>query len=124
MKLYAIDDSTTLDALDNWGKFSAIGAEDLGGDVEAFGRMTLGAPGDATSAGYFGTRRGSFRLHYPFTEQATLLSGEVRMVNEQSGEQFHFRAGDSWLIAQGTITRWEVLSDDFVKHYLAVASSQ
>ncbi|AUH02089.1 cupin domain-containing protein [Pectobacteriaceae bacterium CE70] len=122
MSLTAIKHDLTLQDLDSWGKFSAIGAEDLGGDVDAFGRMTLGAPTDPVSAGYFGTPHGTYRLRYPFTEQATLLSGEIIMTNEDTGDVFHFKSGDSWLITQGTTTKWQVVSQSFVKHYLAIVT--
>ncbi|RYC48011.1 cupin domain-containing protein [Pectobacterium zantedeschiae] len=123
MSLTKINNGVTLQQLESWGKFTAIGAEDLGGDVEAFGQMTLGTPIDPVSAGYFGTTQGAFRLVYPFTEQATLLTGEVIMVNDDTGESFHFHAGDTWLITQGTTTTWTVTSASFVKHYFAIASA-
>nr|WP_253958805.1 cupin domain-containing protein [Paraburkholderia fungorum] len=99
---------------------SDLGGQILeGGDVAAFGRMTHGAPTDPVSAAYFGTTKGKFRLVYPFSEQATVVEGEVRITDESTGETRSFKAGDSWFVAKGTSTVWEVVSDGFVKHYLA-----
>lgn len=122
MSLTFINRNTVLADLDAWGSFSKLGAEIIeGGDVQAFGKQTHGAPTDAVSAGYFGTTQGKYRLVYPFSEQATLLQGELRITDEANGQVSHFKAGDSWFVTKGTATVWEVLSDGFTKHYLAVA---
>ncbi|NIE63637.1 cupin domain-containing protein [Burkholderia sp. Ax-1719] len=122
MSLTAIQQGIQLSDLEAWGKLSDLGAQILeGGDIGAFGKMTHGAPTDAVSAAYFGTNQGKFRLVYPFSEQATVVQGEVRLTDESSGETRTFKAGDSWFVTKGTSTVWEVLSDGFVKHYLAFA---
>jgi uncharacterized protein len=122
VSLTAIQQGTQLSDLEAWGKLSDLGAQILeGGDIGAFGKMTHGAPTDAVSAAYFGTNQGKFRLVYPFSEQATVVQGEVRLTDESTGETRTFKAGDSWFVTKGTSTVWEVLSDGFVKHYLAFA---
>jgi uncharacterized protein len=122
MSLTFINRGTTLNDLDAWGSFSNLGAEIIeGGDVQAFGKMTHGAPTDAVSAGYFGSTQGKYRLVYPFSEQATLLQGELRITDESTGQVSHFKTGDSWFVTKGTSTLWEVLSDGFTKHYLSFA---
>ena len=121
MSLTTIQQGINISALDAWGKLSDLGAQILeGGDVAAFGKMTYGAPTDPVSAGYFGTTKGRFRLVYPFSEQATVVAGEVRITDESTGETNTFKAGDSWFVQKGTSTVWEVVSDGFVKHYFAV----
>lgn len=122
MSLTTIEQGIKISALDAWGKLSDIGGQILeGGEVAAFGKMTHGAPTDPVSAGYFGTTKGKFRLVYPFSEQATVVEGEVRITDESTGETNTFKAGDSWFVKKGTSTVWEVVSDGFVKHYFAVA---
>jgi uncharacterized cupin superfamily protein len=38
--------------------------------------MTHGAPTDPVSSAYFGTTQGKFRMVYPFSEQAVIVTGE------------------------------------------------
>ncbi|WP_028224068.1 cupin domain-containing protein [Paraburkholderia ferrariae] len=120
MSFTFINRNTAIADLDAWGSFSELGAEIIeGGDVQAFGKSTFGAPTDPVSAGYFGTSKGKYRLVYPFSEQATLLQGELRITDEITGRVSHFSAGDSWFVTRGTSTVWEVLSEGFTKHYLS-----
>lgn len=122
MSLTAIQFGTKLSQLESWGSLTGIGGEILdGGDVQAFGKMTHGAPTDAVSAGYFGTAKGKFRLVYPFSEQATIVTGEVRITDESTSEAREYKAGDTWFVTKGTSTVWEVLGDEVVKHYLVFA---
>ncbi|AZV94980.1 cupin domain-containing protein [Kerstersia gyiorum] len=120
MALTPLQQGTTIKELDSWGSLTGIGGEILeGGDIQAYGKMTHGAPTDAISAGYFGTGKGKYRLVYPFNEQATILQGEVRITDESTGESKLYRTGDSWFVTKGTSTVWEVLSDGYTKHYLS-----
>lgn len=122
MSLTIIDRNMTIVHLHPWGSLSKLGAEILeGGDVQAYGDATHGEPTDPINAGYFGTSKGTYRLVYPFSEQATILQGEVRITDESTGQSALFRTGDSWFVEKGTPTLWEVLSDGFTKHYLAFA---
>ena len=68
----------------------------------------------------FGTTAGKFRMTYPFSEQATVVSGEVRLTDESTGQSTLYKAGDSWFVTKGTPVLWEVVSESFVKHYFAV----
>jgi len=120
MSLTPLQNGITLDQLDSWGSVTGLGSETIGGDVTAYGRMTHGAPTDPISAAYFGTNKGKFRMTYPFSEQATLLSGELLLTDESTGVTTRFKAGDSWFVEKGTPVLWDVVSDaGFVKHYLA-----
>lgn len=76
MAITVIRHGITLDELDAWGSVADLGSEILEGEVKAFGKMTAGAPTDPVSAAYFGTTAGKFRMTYPFSEQATVVSGE------------------------------------------------
>jgi|GEM_PF-133270 len=123
MSLIPLTNAITLDKLDNWGSITQLGFEIIeGSDITAFGKMTHGAPTDAISAAYFGTSKGKFRMVYPFSEQATIMSGEVLLTDESSGISTRFQPGDSWFVHKGTPVLWEIISDNgFVKHYLAFA---
>lgn len=122
MSLVDIRKGVAISELDSWGSLAAMGGEILeGGDVQAFGKFTHGGPTDAISAAYFGTSKGKYRLVYPFNEQATLVTGELKIVDESTGETHHYKAGDSWFVTKGTSTLWEVIGDSFTKHYLAFA---
>ena len=115
-----IKQGTTLNELDAWGTVADLGSEILEGEVRAFGKMTYGAPTDAISSAYFGTTQGKFRMVYPFNEQATVVFGEVILTDEATGQSTHYKAGDSWFVTKGTTVLWDVLSDSFTKHYMAV----
>jgi len=120
MSMTPLKTGTTLDELASWGSVTDLGFEILEGDVTAYGKMTFGAPTDPISAAYFGTNKGKFRMTYPFSEQATVLSGELLLTDASTGITTRYRAGESWFVEKGTTITWDVLSDTgFVKHYLA-----
>ncbi|EGY52293.1 cupin domain-containing protein [Neisseria shayeganii] len=120
MSLTPLKKGITLQELDLIGPLTVLGGEILeGGEVKAYAKGTYGDPGAPISAGYFGTDKGRYRLVYPFSEQATIMQGEVRITDESTGETHHFKAGDSWFITKGTSTVWEVLTDNYTKHYLS-----
>ncbi|WP_111892401.1 cupin domain-containing protein [Acinetobacter sp. MB5] len=115
-----INPQVQLEDLDAWGQITDLGGELLAEhNVDIFGKMTLGAPTDAISAGYFGTKQGKYRLVYPFSEQAVIVAGELSITDESTGETHNYKAGDFFVAAKGTSTVWEVKSDFFIKHYFA-----
>ena len=120
MALVTLKKDIQLSELDAWGTVADLGSEILAGELKAFGKMTFGAPTDKVSSAYFGTTQGKFRMVYPFHEQATVVTGEVRLTDESSGQTTTYKAGDSWFVTKGTPVLWEVLSASFVKHYFAV----
>lgn len=120
MPITALKKDVQLSELDAWGTVADLGSEILEGEVEAFGKMTFGAPTDAVSSAYFGTTQGKFRMVYPFSEHATVLTGEVLLTDESSGLSTRYKAGDSWFVTKGTPVLWEIVSESFVKHYFAV----
>lgn len=102
------------------GSVANLGATVEAGDVQAFALGTFGGPTDPVSAGYFGATRGTFRMTYPFNEQATVVQGSVRLTDVAAGTSVTYDVGDSWFVTQGTEVLWEIQSDFFVKHYFAV----
>ena len=121
MTLTPLKHDIQLSELDAWGTVTDLGSQLLEGDGKAFGKMTFGTLTDPVSSAYFGTTQGKFRMVYPFTEQATVVTGEVLLTDETSGQQTHFKAGDSWFVTKGTAVLWEIVSPSFVKHYFAFA---
>lgn len=116
-----IEQGITTADLESIGTVAVLGASILEGEARAFVKPTLGGPEDAINAGYFGVDKCKFRMVYPFTEQACVVSGEVVLTNENTGERVHYKPGDSWLFEKGTPVLWDVRTDDFVKHYLAAS---
>ncbi len=121
MAITVIRHGITLDELDAWGSVADLGSEILEGEVKAFGKMTAGAPTDPVSAAYFGTTAGKFRMTYPFSEQATVVSGEVRLTDESTGQSTPLQGRRQLVRQQGHPVLWEVADGGFVKHYYAVA---
>ncbi|MFO3705083.1 cupin domain-containing protein [Xanthomonas codiaei] len=121
MTFTPIKHALSLDELDDWGKVTYLGTQMLGDELKAYGRMTHGAPTDPVGAAYFGTTKGRFRMTYPFSEQATVVLGEVLMTDESTGITHHLKSGDSWFVEKGTPMLWDIVSDaGFIKHYFAV----
>lgn len=114
-----IEQNITLEELDSWGTVVDLGSELLEGDGKAFGRFTVGNPELPINGGYFGVTKSTFRMTYPFSEQATIVTGQLTLTNEETGEKWVLNEGDSWVIEKGTSLLWEVNSDFFVKHYLS-----
>ncbi|MCE1114436.1 MULTISPECIES: cupin domain-containing protein [Pseudomonas] len=121
MTLTAVRQGVQLSELDAWGTVADLGSTILEGEVKCYGKMTHGAPTDPVSSAYFGTTQGKFRMVYPFSEQAVIVTGEIQLTDESTGQVTRYKAGDAWFVAKGTPVLWEVLSETFVKHYLAVA---
>jgi len=118
MSLQSLSTALTLADLLPIGTVADLGSTILEGEVKAYFRPTLASPSDPVHAGYFGASRGKFRMIYPFTEQATVIVGEVTMTDEITGKISHYKAGESWLVLKGTPVLWDIQSDTFIKHYL------
>ncbi|NWE37669.1 cupin domain-containing protein, partial [Pseudomonas gingeri] len=102
MTLVTVKKDIQLSALDPWGTVADLGSTILEGEVRAFGKMTFGAPTDPVSSAYFGTTQGKFRMVYPFAEQAIVVTGEVVLTDESTGQSTRYKAGDSWFVTKGT----------------------
>jgi hypothetical protein len=73
----------------------------------------------AMSAGLFASTNGKVEIHFPFTEHATILEGVVRLTDE-AGQSHTYHPGDSYLIRQGQIIIWEVISERMVKAFFNI----
>ncbi|MBP6116431.1 MAG: DUF861 domain-containing protein [Neisseriaceae bacterium] len=114
-----IKSTMALTDLDSWGTVADLGSEILEGECKAYGQFTVGNPELPISGGYFGVSKGVFRMTYPFSEQATIVSGNITLTNEGTGEKWTFGPGESWVVEKGTTVLWDIHSDYFVKHYLS-----
>jgi len=96
------------------GPPEGLGGEVLEGDPRISARIDYAA-GDLL-AGVFQATRGKVLIHFPFTEHATILKGEVTLTDEW-GNRAHLGAGDSYFITQGSIILWEVRGDRVQKTF-------
>lgn len=110
----------TLAELAHIGTVEVLDATIVDGQGNAYMQPTLNTPEDGNHAAYFGVDRSTFRMVYPFTEQACVVAGEVILTDEDSGQTMHYKPGDSWLIEKGTTVLWDIQTPEFVKHYLAM----
>lgn len=112
--------SNNIPELDAWGTVADLGSEILDGPGLCFGKMVHGDPSTPVSCGYFATVKGKFRMTYPFSEHALVVEGNVTLTDEHTGEATTYGAGDGWFVEKGTPVLWEVHSDRFTKHYVAI----
>lgn len=114
-----IKKNVQLDELDSWGTITDLGSEIVEGECKIFGKFTVGNPEIPINGGYFAVTKGIFRMTYPFSEQATIVTGKLKLTDEKTGESWELNEGDSWVVEKGTTLLWEVETDFFVKHYLS-----
>lgn len=118
--MYSIKHGEPIPEMEELGTVADLGATILEGEVRVYGRLTHGSPTSTASAGWFGCTKGRFDMVYPFTEQAVVVAGDVTLRDGLTGQAKRYVPGDSWFVQKGTPVSWEVHSDRFVKHYLAV----
>lgn len=118
--MLGIKKGTAVPHLDAWGTVADLGSTITEGEVKAFGHVHFGTPTSPVSAGYFACTKGRFEMVYPFSEHATVIEGECELLNRDTGKAIRYQAGDAWFIEKGTLISWHVISERFVKHYMAV----
>jgi len=96
------------------GAPEALGGKVLEGTPEIFARIDY-AKGPV-AAGLFKATKGKILIHFPFTEHATILEGEVTLTDE-AGNSHSYKAGDSYFIRQGQVIVWEVKGKQVVKSF-------
>lgn len=97
----SIDDSELVDL----GDPADLGGQVLEGSPKIAARIDYSENG--MMAGIFEATAGKILIHFPFTEHATIIEGEVTLTDE-SGQKHTFRCGDSYFIQQGQNILWEV----------------
>lgn len=105
------------------GSVANLGAEIVTGDPQAKAAFIQGNPETNLAVAYFSTTKGSFKVDYPFSEHATLVSGRVTLTNETTGVSETFEPGDSWFINKGDVVTFHVETEEFLKHYLSIVNA-
>jgi uncharacterized cupin superfamily protein len=103
------------------GPPEGLGGKVLEGKPEIFARVDFSANG--MTAGLFMSTRGLIEVTFPFTEHATILEGEVTLT-DQTGQSHFYRPGDSYLIKQGSIIRWDVKGDRVIKSFFNIVEDK
>lgn len=96
-----IDDTTLIDL----GAPSDLGGRVLEGDPRISARVDYQS--GTMTAGIFEATTGKVEIHFPFTEHATILEGEV-IITDEAGASHTYRPGDTYLIQQGQVVIWDV----------------
>ncbi|WP_417764828.1 cupin domain-containing protein [Shewanella chilikensis] len=103
-----------------FGSVANLGANVLEGDPQASGAVLVGEDGEPQQLGVFACTQGVFQVDHTFAEHATLVKGKVTLTDMNTGDSKTFGPGDAWYIAKGENLKWNIQSDEMVKHYLAI----
>ncbi|HEX8538657.1 MAG TPA: cupin domain-containing protein, partial [Cystobacter sp.] len=71
------------------------------------------------TAGIFKATTGKVRIHFPFTEHATILEGEVTLTDEMNQTRT-LKQGDSYFIRKGQIIVWDVKGKHVIKSFFNI----
>jgi uncharacterized cupin superfamily protein len=102
---------------------------DLGDPADLGGKVLEGDPRisaridhqvGTVTAGVFQATTGVVEITFPFTEHATILDGKVT-ITDADGLAHDYRPGDSYVIEQDAVVRWEVRGRRVQKSFLNVA---
>ncbi|MEV7676594.1 cupin domain-containing protein [Streptomyces sp. NPDC088752] len=99
------------------GSPDVLGGRVLSGNPEISARIDF-QERDVT-AGVFQATTGSIEVTFPFTEHATILSGVVRITDSQ-GFAHTYAPGESYVIEEGDMVIWEVVTEFVQKSFLHV----
>jgi uncharacterized protein len=118
MQIYPLPSLIPDEQLVELGDPAGLGGQVLQGTPRISARVDLQEGG--MTAGIFEATTGTVRIHFPFTEHATILEGEVRITDE-SGRAHTYGPGDSYLIRQGQVVLWEVAGPRVRKSFFNLA---
>lgn len=113
---YRFDDSE----LAPLGPPEALGGKVLEGTPEISARIDFRDRG--MMAGIFAATTGKVEIHFPFTEHATIVEGEVTLT-DQAGNSHTYRPGDSYFIQQGAVIIWDVEVPRVVKTFFNITET-
>ena len=99
------------------GAPEALGGKVLKGSPKISARIDFKEQG--MMAGIFEATTGTAEIHFPFTEHATIIEGEVT-ITDASGQTQTYRPGDSYLIKQGQVVVWDVQCERVRKSFFNV----
>lgn len=103
--VYRAGEDVPQSELTDLGPPANLGASVLDGDPRISARTDY-ASGQLL-AGVFQSTPGKVLIHFPFTEYATILNGEVELC-DQWGNRCTLGPGDSYFIRQGSVVGWDV----------------
>ncbi len=104
-------------ALVDLGAPEGLGGKVLNGSPKISARIDFNK--DGMMGGIFEATTGTVEIHFPFTEHATILEGEVT-ITDASGASHTYRPGDSYLIEQGQVVIWEVQGERVRKSFFNI----
>ena len=116
MLVYRAGERVAESDLVDLGPPANLGGTVLEGDPRISARIDYARGG--LLAGVFQATRGKARINFPFTEHATILHGEVELI-DQWGNHAQLGEGDSYLITQGSVIFWEVRGPAVQKTFLS-----
>ena len=93
--------------LESWPDFEQEDVEVLAGNPQQSGRIDWGNVSGPLAVGVWACTPGTVRLVNPFSEFCTVTQGKVT-VTDGAGHANTFEPGDSFFIAQGETSTWEV----------------
>jgi len=114
------------------GKVDQSGFVSLGSPAGLGGRVLAGNPAifarvdfqqGNIAGGLFKATEGVVEVTFPFTEHATILEGEVK-ITDATGKTFTYKEGDSYIIQQGQVVRWEVKDKYVIKSFFNIVESR
>ena len=105
MQTYKQSSSQT--GLEAWPDFEEGGDEVLEGSPQQSGRVDWGNIEGPLAVGIWECTPGKVRGTYPFSELCTIRKGRVT-ITDGDGKQTTFGPGDSFFIAQGETTTWNI----------------
>lgn len=119
MIFYSPKDHVDLDTLKPLGSPDSLGGKILSGTPKLVGRIDF-MSGPQTG-GLFMCTTCKVEIHFPFTEHATILEGEVTLT-DQSGQTRTLKPGDSYFVRQGQVVIWEVTGKYLLKSFFNIVS--
>ena len=105
--MQAYKQSANQSGLEVWPDFVEEGVEILEGKPKQSGRIDWGSIEGPLAAGVWECTPGKVRLVNPFSEYCTVTAGRVTVTDEDNNETT-FGPGDSFFIAQGEWSTWDV----------------
>ena len=99
--------SSNQSAVEPWLEFEEEGVEVLEGRPKQSGRIDWGNADGPLAVGVWECTPGKVRLVNPFSEYCTVTRGSVT-VTDGEGQKTTFEPGDSFFIAQGETSTWDI----------------
>jgi len=121
MIVYSPKGKVSDDGFVNLGAPENLGGQVLEGNPQIFARIDYAR--GPVAAGLFKATKGKIRIHFPFTEHATILEGEVTLTDE-AGNTHKYKAGDSYFIRQGQVILWEVKGKEVIKSFFNTVEAE